>query len=165
MSRRSRPDHRITAIAPFVLARDRRGVAALELALLAPAVLLLIMGIVDVGQLTYTAMQVRAAAHAGAQYVYKNAAGACPTATSIASAVQSATPLTVSATPSPSCVAACVTNNALVTVTAATKTCPSGDAPGQYATISASGAYTPIAPWTRLALPTTVTANSTIRYQ
>jgi len=142
---------------------DRQGVAAIELAMLAPTLLFLLMGIFDVGQMTYTAMQVRAAAHAGAQYVYGLNGGACTTS-GIASAVTSATSLAVSASPSPVCgVLACVTNNALVTTTGTT--CPSGDPPGTYATISAKATFTPVAPWSKLVLPTTITANSEIRYQ
>jgi Flp pilus assembly protein TadG len=140
---------------------DRRGVAAIELAMLAPTLLFLLMGLFDVGQMTYTAMQVRAAAHAGAQYVY--ATQAC-SQSGIVSAVTSATPLTVSANPSPSCaVQACVTNNVLVTTTGTT--CPSGDPPGTYAQISAKATFTPVAPWSGLVLPTTITASSEIRYQ
>lgn len=142
---------------------DRGGVAATELALLAPTVLFLLMGIFDVGQMTFTAMQVRAAAHAGAQYVYANPQ-ACTTS-GITSAVTSATPgLTVSASPAPSCgVTACVTNNVIVATSGTT--CPSGDPPGTYAQISAKATFTPVAPWSTLVLPTTITASSEIRYQ
>jgi Flp pilus assembly protein TadG len=142
---------------------DRRGVAAIELAMLAPTLLFLLMGIYDVGQMTYTAMQVRAAAHAGAVYVYANP-GSCTTS-GIQSAVQQATPgLTVSASPAPACgVQACVTNNALVTTTGTS--CPSGDPPGTYAQIFAKATFTPVAPWSTLVLPTTITASSEIRYQ
>jgi Flp pilus assembly protein TadG len=141
---------------------DRQGVAAIELAMLAPTLLFLLMGIFDVGQMTYTAMQVRAAAHAGAQYVYANPQ-ACTTS-GISAAVAAATPLAVSASPTPSCaVTACVTNNVLVTTTGTT--CPSGDPPGTYASVSAKATFTPVAPWSKLVLPTTITANSEIRYQ
>jgi Flp pilus assembly protein TadG len=150
-----------TAVARALFA-DRRGVAAIELAVLAPALLFLLMGLFDVGQMTYTAMQVRAAAHAGAQYVYANPQ-ACSTS-GIAAAVTSATPLAVSANPAPSCaIQACVTNNVLVTTSA--PTCPSGDPPGTYAQISAKATFTPVAPWSTLVLPTTITASSEIRYQ
>jgi Flp pilus assembly protein TadG len=146
-------------------ATDRRGVAALELALLAPTLLLLLMGIFDFGQMTYTVMQVRAAAHAGTQYVYQTV-GDSTTCTpgGISAAVVAATPLTVTATPSPSCsVKACVTNNVLVTTSGST--CPSGDLPGTYATVTAQAHFSPIAPWSGLIFPSTITANSTIRYQ
>jgi Flp pilus assembly protein TadG len=77
MSGDSKKSPRLTTGAAFTRARplgwailaDQRGVAAIELAMLAPTLLFLLMGIYDVGQMTYTAMQVRAAAHAGAQYV------------------------------------------------------------------------------------------------
>jgi len=142
---------------------DRGGVAAIEFAMMAPTLVFLLMGIFDVGQMTYTSMQVRAAAHAGAQYVYANPSNC--TASGISTAVTSATPsLTVSASPTPVCgIQACVTNNVLVTT--ANSTCPSGDPPGTYASISAKATFTPVAPWSTLILPTTITASSEIRYQ
>ena len=144
------------------LADDRKGVAALELALLAPVLLLLLMGIFDVGQLTYTDMQVNAAANAGAQYVYSNG---CASTQGIATAVTSATILSVTANPSPVCpVYYCATNGALVSSTSGA-TCPSGEKAGAYATVSAQAAFTPVAPWSGLVLPTTLSASSAIRYQ
>jgi Flp pilus assembly protein TadG len=169
MSRGLKNRQRPTIGGPLASARaiaaDRRGVAAIELAILAPTLLFLLMGLFDVGQMTYTAMQVRAAAHAGAQYVYFTANNSQPCSTSgIQTAVQQATPLNVSTTNATSCgVKACVTNNVLVATTGST--CPSGDPPGIYAEISASAAFTPVAPWSTLVLPTTITATSEIRYQ
>lgn len=141
---------------------EHEGVAALELALLAPTLLLLLMGIFDFGEMTYTVMQVSAAAHAGAQYVYANG---CSSTTGVSTAVTNATPLTVTANPSPVCgVYYCATNGALVASTSGA-TCPSGEPSGAYATISAQAPFTPIAPWSGLIFPTTLSSSSTIRYQ
>lgn len=146
----------------LTLIADRRGVAALELALLAPVLLLLLMGIFDVGQLTYTSMQVTAAAHAGAQYVYANG---CSSTQGISTAVTSATPLAVSANPSPVCpVYYCANGSALASSTSGA-TCPSGEVAGTYATVSAQAPFTPIAPWAGLVFPATLSASSVIRYQ
>jgi Flp pilus assembly protein TadG len=172
MSRRYRDDYRVSRVQRLGdvarlldLATDDRGVAALELALLAPTLLLLLMGIFDFGEMTYTVMQVRAAAHAGTQYVYQTIGDQTTCTTSgITSAVTSATSLTVTATPAPSCtVKACVTNNVIVATSGST--CPSGDPPGTYATVSAQANFSPIAPWSGLIFPSTITASSTIRYQ
>ncbi len=54
------------------LVAEPRGSAAVELALTAPFLVLLCMGIIDFGNVAYTLMQVNAAAHAGAMYAFAN---------------------------------------------------------------------------------------------
>ncbi len=144
------------------LARAREGVAALELALLAPTLLLLLMGMFDLAQLAYTTMEVNAAANAGVQYVYANG---CSSTSGIASAITGATSLTVQASPSPVCsVSQCVASDSL-TAAPSSGNCASGEPPGSFATVSAQASYTPVAPWSSLLFPTTLTASSTIRYK
>ncbi len=139
----------------------REGLAALELALLAPVVLILLMGMFDVGQLAFTMMQVNSAANAGAQYVYANG---CSSPSAIAAAVTGAsTDGAIQASPAPACgVAECVVNDALVAPTQGS--CASGDLPGEYATISAKASFSPVAPWSGLVMPTTLVSATTIRY-
>jgi Flp pilus assembly protein TadG len=169
MSRRSRDQSSVSRCQPprdlahlyGFLANDR-GVAALELALLAPTLLFLLMGVYDFGNMTYTVMKLRAAAQAGAQYVYANP-GACTT-TAVASAVTNATTLTLK-TPTVNCTAYyCVTSNALVASTSGA-TCGSGEKSGTFATVTAQTNFSAIAPWSGLIFPTTLSASSTIRYQ
>ena len=50
------------------LRRDRHGVAALEFALIAPALALLTVGIIDVGRMMWTASTLDHAARQGARY-------------------------------------------------------------------------------------------------
>ena len=50
------------------LAGDQRGVAGTEFALVAPLLLALVIGIVDLGRATYVQRQAQAAAQAGAQF-------------------------------------------------------------------------------------------------
>ncbi|HWE99020.1 MAG TPA: TadE family protein [Caulobacteraceae bacterium] len=141
--------------------RDERGVAAAEFALCLPFLLVLIMGIFDFGSLAYTYMQVNAAANAGAQWVYAN--GTCTTG-SVSGAVSGSVNATVTATPAPVCGATyCITNNVLVST--AGSTCASGDAVGYYAVVSARAAVTPLAPWSSLVMPSSLTASAAIRYQ
>jgi Flp pilus assembly protein TadG len=52
--------------------RSDRGVSSLEVALMLPFLLLLLMGVLDFGQLFYLAIEVSDAARAGAQYGYQN---------------------------------------------------------------------------------------------
>lgn len=50
------------------LAADRRGVAGIEFALIAPLLMALVIGIVDLGRATYVKREAHAAAQAGAQF-------------------------------------------------------------------------------------------------
>lgn len=50
------------------LAADRRGVAGIEFALIAPLLMALVIGILDLGRATYVKREAHAAAQAGAQY-------------------------------------------------------------------------------------------------
>jgi len=139
---------------------DRGGAAGVEFALMLPMMVLFVVGIVDVGALTYEQTEVSAAAHAGAQYAIRNGAASL---TNIASAVTSATPMTVQATPAPQQVKACVSGSSLV-VTAAT-TCAGGGTPGTYIQVNAQATYTPLVTWGTLTLPTTLSAQAMVRTQ
>ena len=56
------------------LARDNRGNAAVEFALLMPILLLLLSGLIDFGRAFFTSMELENAARAGAQYGFINGA-------------------------------------------------------------------------------------------
>ncbi|WP_051328716.1 TadE/TadG family type IV pilus assembly protein [Geminicoccus roseus] len=56
-------------IRPFLrLARDRRGIAALEFAVILPVLALTLMGVIDLGGAIQQSLRLEAAARAGAQY-------------------------------------------------------------------------------------------------
>jgi len=82
--------------APTLLRRfagDRRGVAAVELALLTPVFCLLLAGVVDLGGALYTKFKLNAAVTAGANYAQINASnvnstGGAALATNIATIVE-----------------------------------------------------------------------------
>jgi Flp pilus assembly protein TadG len=138
---------------------DSRGAAAVEFALLLPVLVTLVIGMSDYGALIYQSMQVSAAAHAGALYALRNgySAGAIQTA------VVGATTLTVTASPAPQLVKACVIGGAVV-VTAGS-TCPSGGAPGSYVIVNAQAAVTPIVAFTAFVMPSTLSSQAMIRIQ
>jgi Flp pilus assembly protein TadG len=52
--------------------RDSRGTAAVEFGFIAPVAVVLLIGVVDLGLVANTMMQLRAAARAGAQYAVEN---------------------------------------------------------------------------------------------
>jgi Flp pilus assembly protein TadG len=146
------------AIFKFLTNRD--GAAGVEFALMLPTMVLFVIGIVDVGALTYEQTEVSAAAHAGAQYAIRNGGGSL---TNIASAVTGATSFTVLATPAPQQVKACVSGNSLV-VTAGT-TCAGGGTPGTYIQVNAQATYTPLISFGTLSMPTALSAQAMVRTQ
>jgi Flp pilus assembly protein TadG len=156
------------------LGANQRGSAAVELALTAPFLVLLSMGIIDFANVAYTMMQVNAAAHAGAMYAFANPTNC--TTSGITAAEQSATSLgsAISTTPPTSGVSAataaaptctfsgCVSGKALVS---STGTCSAGDNPGTYSVAFAKASFTPLLPWSAFNLPTTLAATAVMRYK
>jgi Flp pilus assembly protein TadG len=139
---------------------DRRGNAAIELALLAPPLTLMLVGTADYGLGLYRQMQVQNAAQAGAEYALKN--GFSPTA--IGGAVTSATPLGVSASPAPVESCGCPTGTAISSATC-NSTCANGQKAGVYVTVGAQTTYTTIIPYPGIPNSYTLTASSTVRIQ
>ena len=149
------------AIAEFTarLANHRGGAAGVEFALLLPALILLLIGAVDVGTVTYQEMQVTAAAHAGAQYALRYGWNQ----TAIQTAVTGSTPLTVTATPAPQLIKACVVSGVITIV--AGSTCSGGGSPGNYVQVSAQAAVSPLIVWSAIAMPSTLSAQAIVRIQ
>ena len=139
--------------------RHRRGNAAIELALLAPPLMLLAVGTVDYGLAMYNQIQVQNAAQAGAEYVLKHGYSV----SGITSAVTSATPLTVSATPAATLTCGCPSGTTVAPATCGTN-CPSGLAAGNYVTVNAKATYTTLVPYPGISNGYTLTASSTVRY-
>ena len=91
----------MTAKAPL---RSTAGQALVELALTLPILVLLMVGIADIGFYAYVAIQVSNAAHAGVQYGAQNHATASDTPGMQAAAIEDAANLTgMTATPSHFC--------------------------------------------------------------
>ena len=138
---------------------DQGAITAVELALVAAFVLVpLLLGTVELGRNILTRMQLDNAASAGVEYAIAAAAAGQPfNATSISTAVTSATSLTgstvgmvtpITATPAPSQACMCPTVTGLVaasgTPPSCSGTCSSGGAPGTYVTVTAATSYTPL---------------------
>jgi Flp pilus assembly protein TadG len=160
------------AIAPFppprrfaaALLADRRGASAVELALLLPTLVAFMIGVVDVGALSYEQMQVIGAAHAGALYALHNASGgACPSTSGVTAAVTGSTGLTVTATPAPACYKGCVSGGAVIAPTGAT--CTGGGTPYYYVQVNAQASVTPVIAWANLVTPTTLSSVAVVRIQ
>lgn len=139
------------------LLSDCGGSPAVEFGLLAPILVVILFGTIDLGALTYQSMEVAVAAHAGADYAMHSGWNS----SSIQTAVTSATPIVVTASPAPTLTSYCITGGALVV--ANNSTCPSGQAPGNYVTVSAHAVFTPIIAWSDFGLPSTLSAQATVR--
>jgi Flp pilus assembly protein TadG len=135
------------------------GTAAIEFALCIPIFLVLLVGVIEVGFSMYQAMQVSNAAEAGMIYAAKNGwnAAGITTAVTSASGTQG-----ISATPAPVKFCGCPTAGGLATA-ACDATCVNGNTPGVYVRVSAALSHQTIIPYPGLPLPTTFTAQSTIR--
>src|SRR5689334_3191617 len=95
------------------MAHARRGSAAVEAALILPALLVLATAMFDLGFAAYESMQIQSAADAGAQYAAANTWNVV----NISAAVTGATGGSgISATPSPSQFCACPTGGTLANV-------------------------------------------------
>lgn len=143
------------------MAHRRRGTAAIEFALAAPVLVLLLAGVVELGFGIYQAMQVQNAAEAGALYAAEN--GWDPAG--ISAAVLNATGATgITASPAPQQFCGCPAANGIV-VAACGATCAGGDPAGSYIQVNASAARVSILPDADFSLPATFTGQATIRSQ
>jgi len=148
---------RRTATAIRHILRDRSGTAAIEFGLAIPLLLIILMGVAELGFTMYGEMQVYNSVEAGALYVAKNGYNH----DRVAEAVVNATGMQgVTATSEQFC--ACP-NASGIAETACNATCSDGTPPGQYVRVQATVPRWIILPYPALGLPDTLTAKSVIR--
>jgi Flp pilus assembly protein TadG len=145
--------------------RDQRGVAAVELAIVTP---ILVLGVLCVGDLGRFALQktwVTYAASAGAEYAVAHGFNA----TAITTAATSAAPVGgISVSPAPSEFYGCATATG---VTASTQgaICPSntstGGTAGKYVSVTATMPFAPMFSEAGISYPSTLTATAEVRIQ
>lgn len=143
-----------------LLHRDRRGNAAIEFALLAAPLILMMVGTVDYGFGIYRQMEVQNAAQAGAEYALKYGFNT----TGITSAVTSATAYSISASPAPVQSCGCPSGTT-ISPAACGSSCASGATAGVYVTVAAQATYTTIIPYPGIPNSYTLAAASTVRIQ
>jgi Flp pilus assembly protein TadG len=144
-----------------------RGAAIVEFALVMPFLILLMVGLFDLGLGFWQYMQVQAAAEAGAQYAARYPFPWVTTTAipAITTAITSATGTPgISADPAPSQVCRCPDGGTLTPV-ACNDTCPSGSRPGVYALVSARLSYSPVLPYPGLPDPLTLNGHAYRRIQ
>jgi Flp pilus assembly protein TadG len=141
--------------------RGTHGAAAIELAVLAPVLVMVTVVTADLGMGIYRNMQVQAAAQAGAEYAVAhgfNAGG-------ITNAIAIATPLAgISASPAPRQFCGCGSSTGIAETTCDTA-CASGARTATYVTASAQSVYQTLLPYPLLPSAFTLTAQSTVRMQ
>jgi len=147
--------------------RRRSGGSAIEFAILAPLLLIILTGVVELGMAAYQAMQAQTAVEAGILYAIQNGVTS-PTAIGIAVTNATGTP-GLTATPTPLVFCGCPSYTAGVGVVSqganCTTVCGDGSKPGTYVTVSAALSHSTIMPYLKLPLPATLTASATVRVQ
>lgn len=139
-------------------AGDRAGVAAIEFAVMAPLLLVVIASVVELGLATRDTLRVQSAAAAGAQYAMLNGYNAA----GISAAVVSGTgAVGLSASPAPTLFCGCPTATG-IGATACTATCDDGVKLRQYIRISASIQRTTVL-HTQLGLPDILVRQAIVR--
>jgi Flp pilus assembly protein TadG len=137
------------------------GVAAIELGLILPVLVVAFIGTLDLGIGIYRKMQVQNAAQAGAAYALTH--GFIPNA--IKTATTGATSYTaVAATPDPVQFCGCASASGVSSATCGS-TCAGGAQAGTYVTVSAQATYAPLIPYPMLQSSYLFTSQSTVRVQ
>jgi Flp pilus assembly protein TadG len=151
------------------LARDRRGVSAVEFALAAPVFLAALSPVIDLGLAFSQQIRVNQAVEAGAQYAAVNQYNSGTWATNVSNAVTNATTLSVSPNVgSETCGCPNATNTAISNVGTppCTQTCTTdGTTAGYYVTISAQATYTSVMPYSILGTSATLSSQAIVRIQ
>ena len=137
------------------------GIAAVEFAIIAPPLLLMMVCTADLGFGMYRKLQVQNAAQAGAEYAIANGYYL----TSISTAVTNATAMPgISAQPAPKQFYGCISNGVVVSATYGL-ICSDGTTAGNYVTVAAQGSYTTLVPYPVLPNTFNFASTSTVRIQ
>ena len=135
------------------------GVAAIEFALLAPLLILLLIAIIEIGLASYQAMEVQNAAEAGALYAVRHGFDQ----EGIETAIDNATNLSgLISDPEPTSFCGCPEMDG-VNAIGCDFVCPSGDAPGEYVKIHTSFEHETILPYPWMSSPVVLTGEATVR--
>ena len=148
--------------APRSFVRNTRGAAAIEFAVMGPAIVILLIAVTDFGLGFYRRMQAQTAAQRGAIYATINGYNA----TDIASAITSSRG-SIAASPAPTSYCGCPTSTGVTTaVCGATCTVGGSTTPaGKYVSSSAQTSYSTIFRYPGLTSPMTFSATQVVRIQ
>jgi Flp pilus assembly protein TadG len=139
--------------------RAEAGGAGVEFAVIAPMLVLAIVGTVDLGLGLYQNMQVQNAAQAGAVYATSHTFSAASISAVVSAATKSSS---VTASPAPAKFCGCA-SNAGVAANACSASCPAGAIAGTYISVNAQASYSPLLPYPFLPGTLTLSAQSIVR--
>ncbi|MGB6430150.1 MAG: TadE/TadG family type IV pilus assembly protein [Candidatus Acidiferrales bacterium] len=151
-----------------------RGVSTLEVTLMLPFLLLLLIGVVDFGQLFHLAIEVSNAARAGAQYGYQNSATQADTAGMVAAAQDDASDVTTWGTnvATYGCMCSDGTSQSQIGSSSSSSTTLCATPPSSctskgtqlinYVQVQTQATYTPFFPWP--GAPSSITLNGQAMY-
>ncbi len=145
--------------------REQQGVAAIELALVAPILVVSALCAGDLGRFALQKTWVTYAASAGAEYAVAHGF----TAAKIATAATSAAPVSgISISPDPSEFYGCATATGVIASTQG-EICPSGtstgSAAGEYVSVTSTMPFTTMFSAAGISYPSTLTATAVVRIQ
>lgn len=141
--------------------RARDGIGAVEFALVASILVLILLGITDFGIGFWEQMQVGNAARAGAEYAARYGYDS----TKVQTAATSATNLSgVTASDSGQFCGCPSTSTGITSATCGTA-CSNGDTAGTFVTVTAQVSYTTLFSWPGMSNPTTLASSVTVRLQ
>jgi Flp pilus assembly protein TadG len=145
------------------------GIAAVELALILPALVLMMIGAADFGMGFYRKMQVQDAAQAGAQWAAANGFDSTKISTAVTSATKSAPGFSVAASPAPHQDCGCAASTGVTfngdTAPFCTSRCPDTTVAGTYVTASATATYTTMLSYPGIPASFPFRADTTVRIQ
>ncbi len=128
--------------------RCTRGAAVIEFALLAPVLLLMVVGAIDFGTFIHQKMQLQSAARAGVQFAAQSNATISDTA-GIVNAAANASELDftgVTTTTTQFCSCSDGVESAADTFGGCSGSCAGGELPGLYVRVNVTGQFTPLFP-------------------
>jgi Flp pilus assembly protein TadG len=125
------------------LRASQDGLGAVELGLIAPVLLIMLLGVLDFGLAFWEKMEIGSAADAGAQWAMSNSFDQ----NTVTNIVQSATNLSgVVVDPAPATRCGCATSTA-VSFYDCSATCPAGTTANTYIVVNARICYSTLFPW------------------
>ncbi|MFC3173391.1 TadE/TadG family type IV pilus assembly protein [Novosphingobium bradum] len=146
------------------LRRDTGGLAAVEFALVASALIGLLVGAIDYSLWSLSRTIVERAARGGSEYAAANGYSSAAIATAITSATSAPAFLsTISASPAPTSWCGCQSSGTSITAATCNSTCANGQKAATYVTASASATYTPIMTWPGVPATVAVSQSNTVR--
>jgi Flp pilus assembly protein TadG len=146
-------------------AGSTRGVAAVEFALVVPTALVLLGGVIDTGLLLWAKNRLAGAVSAASHYAVL--AGPTVSTTNVSGILTGSSGLSGVSAPAPVLASNLCPSGTPATFTALTSgtTCPNGDLPASFLTITAKYTYNPVMPGYSKIVTTVLTETALVRLQ